>query len=195
MAKPGGKAMKELDYQKLLSEDLNKEFERLKIDAKAYQGNQFKNIEKGKSAKRPDLIIFHNINKLHPITKEIVLESPIGIEFKLPLKFDRITKGVLDQIKGRYSNETYYLGKDKTKPFKLKSLAFATTTSCSEEKVYSKLYPEASNFFIERFCWRAGVSVLFKGKEFYWSYRNYRFNLNNKPIGRCGKGGVWIMYD
>ena len=34
-----------------------------------------------------------------------------------------------------------------------------------------------------------------KGKEFYWSYINYRFNIKGKAIGRYGKGGVFEPYD
>jgi len=187
--------MSELDYQHLLAVSLNVEFEKLRISAKAYYGNQFKNIIGRQWGKKPDLIIFHNLNINLPSNGKRILQSPIGMEFKIGTEFNQITTGVLDQIKGRYSQETYHLNNDKENNFKLGSLAFATTTSCSEGKVYTNNYPEASNFFIERFCWRAKVAVLFKNKEFYWSYRNYRFNLKGEPIGRYGKGGVFEAYD
>ena len=187
--------MKELAYQNLLAQSLNIEFQRLGINAKAYYGNQFKNIIGKTWGKKPDLIISHNLNIRLPSSGKKVLQSPIGMEFKKGTSFNQITTGVLDQIKGRYSNETYYLGKDKENSFKLGSLAFSTTTSCSKEKVYTKLYPEASNFFIERFCWRAKVAVLFKNGEFYWSYKNHRFNLKGEPIGRFDIGGVFKDYD
>lgn len=187
--------MTELKYQALLAQSLNIEFERLNIDAKAYWGNEFRNVVGKKHSKRPDLIITHNLNIQLPSNGEKVLQSPIGLEFKIGKNFGQITTGVIDQIKGTYSQEEYYLRETPAKTFKLGSLAFATTTSCSEETIYTENFSEASNFFIERFCWKTKVAILFKNRGFYWSYRNYRFNLKGEPIGRFDKGGAFKYYD
>lgn len=187
--------MNELDYQKQLAESLNIEFEMHHIQAEAFYGNQFKNSNGKKWNKKPDLIIFHKLKIIHPLMKVEILKSPIGIEFKNGTKFNQITTGVLDQIKGAYSQETYYLNKIENDLFELGSLAFTTTTGCSEGKIYTINYPEAANFFIERFCWRANVAILMKEKEFFWSYDNYRFNLNGKPIGKYIEKRVFEKYD
>jgi len=186
--------MNELAWQGLLAQDLNAEFEKMHIGGKAFHGHEFKNIEGQKWNKKPDLIILHNLKIIHPRTNEEILKSPIGMEFKLGTKFNQITIGVVDQIKERYSQETYHFN-NKDTPFKLGSLSFATTTSCSEGNVYTENYPEASNFFIERFCWRAKVAVLFKTKEFFWSYRNYHFNLKGEPVGRFEEHGKFKKYN
>jgi len=185
--------MCELKQQSMLAESLNFEFERFGMNAKACYGNQFKNIEGKRWGKKPDLIIFHNQIYLHPTKRTKVLKSPIGIEFKKGNKFNQITTGVLNQITKKYAGETYYLNEEKDKPFKLSSLAFATTISCSTGKVYSKYYPEASNFFIERFCWRANVAVLLKHEgEFAFSFVNYLYWLNGDIKARYGEGGVLV---
>lgn len=185
--------MTELKMQKLLAQSLNIEFERMCIGAKAYVGNEFKNSNGKRWNKKPDLLIFHNLWIIHPRTKKEILKSPIGIEFKNGNKFNQITIGVLNQITKRYSNETYYLNNNKETTFKLGSLAFATTTSCSTGTVYATNYQEASNFFIERFCWRANVAVILKhNDEFVFSFVNYLFALNGNIKGRYGKHGELI---
>jgi hypothetical protein len=183
--------MDELKVQEMLAKSLNIEFERFDLNAKAYYGNEFKNSIGKYWGKKPDLVLFHNLKIRHPTKNAQVLQSPIGLEFKNGEKFNEITIGVLDQIKGRYLPEEYYLSEDKNTVFRLGSLAFATTTSCQTGIIYQKNFPDASNFFIERFCWRADVAVLMKFKgEFVFSFVNYLFGLDGKIKGRYAEQGA-----
>lgn len=175
----------ELMRQEMLAQSLNIEFERFNVQLKAWWGNQFKNADSKHWNKKPDLIITNGVEIKHPTTEGII--PPIGIEFKNAENFDAITTGVITQLKGSYLNETYCI---EEKKFKLNTLAFATTSSCADGKIYKLNYPDAANFFIERFCWKCRVAVLLKQNgEFVWSYRNWLFGLNGKIKGRYSYGG------
>lgn len=144
--------------------------------------NEFKNISTH-WAEKPDLVLFHDITFNHPSVKKEVLKSPIGIEFKNAETLNAITTGVVDQLQGKYLNKEYQNRETKEK-FRLNSLAFATTLSIKEGVIYKRNFPNASNFFVERFCWRANVAVMFnvKDKGICFSYRNYYFKLNGQSF-------------
>jgi len=179
--------MKELEAQKIFKELLLSQFKIYKQEVNILVGNEFKNITTH-WAEKPDLIIFHNIKFKNPITKKQILPSPIGVEYKHSDHLDSITSGVIIQLQNQYLNKKY-LNKKTKEEFELNSLAFANTSSVKDGLIYKRNYPEASNFFIERFCWKGNVAVILKkpNNGLVFSHRNYHYYLNGKYF----RDGSW----
>lgn len=173
--------MKELEAQKIFKAILEEEFKIHKQKVRVLVGKEFKNISTH-WAEKPDLIIFHNITFKSPNMKETILKSPIGIEYKNTGKLDDITKGVIKQLQNTYL-EKKYLDNTTGKEFTLNSLAFANTKGIMNGIMYTGNFPQASNFFIERFCWKADVAVILReiNNGLIFSHHNYYFELNGKP--------------
>lgn len=180
--------MNELEAQKTFKKLLLAQFEIYHQKVNILVGNEFRNIEKGKHALKPDLVIFHNIKFKNPTTKKPFLISPIGIEYKHSDHLDTITTGVVEQLQNRYTDKTY-LNKETKETFTLNSLAFANTNSVKDGIIYKRNYPEASNFFIERFCWKGDVAVILKSPKngLVFSHKNYHYYLN----GNYFRDGSW----
>lgn len=180
--------MKELEAQKIFKELLLEQFKAHNQKVQILVGNEFRNVEKKKHLEKPDLVIFHKINFQHPIAKIPILPSPIGIEYKHSDHLDTITTGVVKQLQNRYLDKIY-LNKETKQEFKLNSLAFANTNSVRDGLIYKRHYPEASNFFIERFCWKGNVAVILRTPKngLVFSHRNYHYFLNGKYF----RDGSW----
>lgn len=174
--------MKELELQKNLQQLLIESYSIENQKVTILCQNEFKNISTH-WAEKPDLIIFHDINYFHPTMKKKILTSPIGLEFKNADTLNAITTGVVIQLQEKYLNQEYIIRKTQEK-FKLNSLAFATTLSIKEGIIYKRNFENASNFFIERFCWKGNVAILTKMKNngLAFSYKNWYFNLNGKSF-------------
>jgi hypothetical protein len=173
--------MPELEMQKTLKELLKTHYDLHKIENTILVGNEFKNVS-GHWAEKPDLIIFHKTNYYHKRMKKDILCSPIGIEFKSSDKLNSITTGVITQLQKKYClNE--YVNRNTKEKFKLNSLCFASTSSVKEGILYKRNFPEAGNFYIERFCWKGDVAVLTNIKnELCFSYKNWYFKINGQPF-------------
>ncbi len=160
--------MKELDYYPILKAKLEKE------SVRAYYGKDFNAIG---HRTRPDMLIFHNLKGL---------ASPIGLEIKTGEHFQQITQGIYDQLHHKYADALFKCDKEKWEG-KLKMLAFTTITACEDGLIYGKHYSNASNFFVERICWKLGVALLLynhptdiKGRRFHISYKNKRYYFNGE---------------
>lgn len=182
--------MKELEAQKVFRRILEEEFKQANQNVRVLVGNEFKNISTH-WAEKPDLIIFHNIKFKSPIMKKDILLSPIGIEYKHTNKLDDITNGVIKQLQNTYINKKY-LDKTTGKEFCLNSLAFANANGINKGVMYTRNFPQAANFFIERFCWKADVAVILReiNNGLLFSHHNYYFKLDGTPYMEHSK--YWL---
>lgn len=162
--------IKELDYYPILAEKLKPE----KI--RAYYGKDFNTVG---HRKRFDMLLFHESTNL---------PSPIGLEVKLGSHFHQITKGIIEQISGKYKDKKFKCDKENWEGIP-QLLAFTTITACEGGIIYGKHYPEASNFFVERICWALHAALLTKNliqNKFVISYKNKRYCFDNSYIPILG---------
>lgn len=170
--------MNELEAQKKFRDLLKAQFDLYKQQVKILVGNEFKNISTH-WAEKPDLVLFHNIKFKSPNMKQNILQSPIGIEYKNDKGLNAITTGVITQLQQKYLDKEY-VEKSNNKKFKLNSLAFTNTTGINTGYLYERHFKEASNFFIERFCWKGNVAIIKKDQHngLVFSHKNWHFYLN-----------------
>lgn len=125
--------------------------------------------------KRNDLVVFHDLTKL---------PSPMAIELKTADSFDGITEGLINQVKGDYQNRQFTVEKENwiAKPFPF--WCFSTIPAIQYGLIYSKHYPEAANFFIERFAWKCKIGIIKRDQHdiqrLEISYRNARYAFNDR---------------
>lgn len=174
------KILSELIEQEMLKHLLSSEFKRFNQKHKILCKNEFKRDD-AHFAIKPDLVIFHEVQFFHPITRKYVLASPIGIEYKSADGFDNITSGVVIQLQGKYRKAIYEDREAKSR-FVCQNLAFTNKTAIRDGLIYPKRHPDSGNFFIERFCWKGDVAVILNRKnKLVFSYRNCYFDFSGKP--------------
>jgi len=124
--------------------------------------------------KRFDILIFHS---------RTYLPSPIAVELKPNLAgFSEITKALHDQIPTKYIGQKFSCKKENWEGIP-PIFGFTTKNAVFSGVVYTNNYPEAANFYVNRFAWRFDVAVLYKLDEKYWlSHQNKLICLEDTRI-------------
>lgn len=127
-----------------------------------------------------DLLVFHDKNNHIP--------NPLALEVKINSgnkgKLQDITTGLYEQVTGAYRDKRFCCPKEKWEG--VPQYAFTTISAFEGRPIYEKHYPEAANFFIERFSWRMGVRILRKiGNKIFVTYNDTCNCLD----------GSWLSYD
>lgn len=163
----------EKEVQKILVEDLEKRTtpDGNKIRCYVYGNEGFMPIG---HKKRFDILIFHS---------RTYIQSPIALKLKPSLAgFSEITKALHDQIPTKYVGQRFSCEKEiwtGIPPI----FGFTTKDAVFNGVVYTNNYPEASNFFVNRFAWRFNVAVLYKLNGKYWvSYQNKLICLEDDRV-------------
>lgn len=161
--------MKELDFQKLVAEELEK------MGARCYSYNR--GIGRGRflpigHRRRFDILVFHNCS---------TISNPFAIEAKTDGNFSAITKALQDQIKGEYIGKEFTCAAENWKGVPT-LFVLLTEDAYAVGNVYTRNHAEASNFFVDRFAWRltkGKLGVLYRDTQTGWwvSHENKFTNL------------------
>lgn len=168
--------MRELRFQKLLSELLATHLKRMDPQASVWYGNQFKNIT-ARWNKKPDLLLQ---------SAKLPFKT-IGIECKTGMSLKGISQGIIHQVQGKYFNQKYLIRKTK-ETVELDAMCFTTEIAIKKGYFYENHYPEASRFYIERIINEMNysnnkfgyLSLTFNQKDFLFYFKNLRLKLNGE---------------
>ena len=166
--------MKEIEFYDTIIQELESTLYSCRVYRHGKNNNGFEPIG---HKKHFDLLIFNEKNNHIP--------NPLALEVKINHNneggFGDITKGLYDQVTGVYRTLLFKCPKENWEG--IPKYAFTTISAFQGKSIYEKHYPKASTFFIERFSWRMGVSVLRK--------INGKLYLTNNGRAHCFDG-TWI---
>jgi len=173
----------ELTFQEELKQEIQEALLSKDKEGRVWQGNEFKNTEKGKWLTRPDLIL--ESTKL-PF-------KHIGIECKTGKKFHDVSKGVIHQVQSRYIGGIYEI-RETSQNILIDTMCFTTIPAIKTGTAfYGEHHAEASKFFVERIINQMNYiqekfnycSLTKMNGEFLFYYKNRRYKLDGTYFTVC----------